>query len=129
MMDPDFIVWMRTAGLPSFRKLNTVIDQDLEEGTYTVQIKNGEFGIVGAGTDPGNAFTHDAQTSLYPVKNFDGAKYIVLSTTSWIGGKNAFLGYSYIVVGVICVVLAIAFLVKDRLSPRDPGTAPYINHK
>ena len=115
--DEHFIVWLRTAGLPSFRKLYAVIDQDLDKGEYTLTIQNGQLADANA-TVPMNAFTGEPQTSLYPVKNFDGEKFVVLSTTSWIGGKNAFLGFSYIVVGVICVVLAVAFLVKDRLSPR-----------
>jgi hypothetical protein len=38
--DEDFIVWMRTAGLPNFKKLYRIIDQDLNQGTYTIQINN-----------------------------------------------------------------------------------------
>ena len=30
--DPDFIVWMRTAALPEFRKLYRVINRDLRKG-------------------------------------------------------------------------------------------------
>ncbi len=30
--------------------------------------------------------------SAFPVASFDGKKYLVLSTTSWAGGKNNFLG-------------------------------------
>lgn len=37
--DPDFIVWMRTAGLPTFRKLHRVINTRLV-GTYTIEIQN-----------------------------------------------------------------------------------------
>lgn len=40
MTDEHFIVWMRTAGLPNFRKLWGKIDKDLEEGQYQVTIKN-----------------------------------------------------------------------------------------
>ncbi len=35
-----FIVWMRTAGLPNFRKLWGRIEVDLDVGTYTVTIVN-----------------------------------------------------------------------------------------
>jgi len=31
-----FIVWMRTAGLPTFRKLWGKINQNLESGEYTL---------------------------------------------------------------------------------------------
>lgn len=37
--DEDFIVWMRTAGLPSFSKLYRIIDQDLK-GQFYIQIRN-----------------------------------------------------------------------------------------
>lgn len=40
MQDEHFIVWMRTAGLPNFRKLWGKLDKDLEEGEYQVRIKN-----------------------------------------------------------------------------------------
>ncbi|KAF2070911.1 hypothetical protein CYY_007777 [Polysphondylium violaceum] len=100
--DEDFIVWMRTAGLPDFKKLYRIIEQDLQ-GTYTVDIQNN-----------------------YNVSSFSGKKYIVLSTTSWIGGKNPFLGYAYIIVGIICFVQGIVFLVKHKVSPRKLGDTKYL---
>ena len=39
----DFIVWMRTAALPTFKKLYGVINQDLDIGKYTVTIDNCNF--------------------------------------------------------------------------------------
>lgn len=42
----------------------------------------------------------------------------MVSTTSWLGGKNAFLGIAYIVVGFVCIALGIAFAVKQKLSGR-----------
>ncbi|KYQ88645.1 hypothetical protein DLAC_10819 [Tieghemostelium lacteum] len=100
--DEDFIVWMRTAGLPDFKKLYRIINQDIS-GEVTIQV-----------------------TSNYPVDSFDGKKYIVLSTTTWIGGKNPFLGYAYVIVGCICFVQGIAFFIKHKVSPRKLGDPKYL---
>lgn len=99
---PDFVVWMRTAGLPTFRKLYRVINEDLV-GNYRIYIHN-----------------------TYDVTGFDGHKYIVLSTTSWLGGKNPFLGYAYIIVGSVCIVLALIFGLKQAISPRATGDTTYL---
>jgi len=101
--DEDFIVWMRTAGLPDFKKLYRIIDQDLPVGHYTVTL-----------------------TANYPVSSFNGKKHVVLSTTTWIGGKNPFLGYAYIVVGAICFVQGILFGLKHKVSPRKLGDTKYL---
>lgn len=37
--DPDFVVWMRTAGLPTFRKLWRVVHTPLK-GDYVLTIRN-----------------------------------------------------------------------------------------
>lgn len=53
----------------------------------------------------------------YPVTAFAGSKRVILSTTSWIGGKNATLGIAYIVVGCIHLIVAFVFIlihVKTR---------------
>jgi len=102
--DEDFIVWMRTAGLPNFKKLYRIIEVDLEQGDYEVQIENN-----------------------YPVSDFNGRKFVVLSTTSWIGGKNAFLGWAYIVVGIVCFVQGVAFAIKHKISPRKLGDTKYLD--
>jgi len=101
--DPDFVVWMRVAALPSFRKLYRIIPGGLEAGTYTVFIDNN-----------------------YPTHQFNGKKRFVLSTSSWIGGKNDFLGISYLVVGSLCFVSAILFLIKHKISPRNFGDVSLI---
>lgn len=38
--DEDFIVWMRVAGLPNFKKLYRIIDQDIPAGIYQIKIFN-----------------------------------------------------------------------------------------
>ena len=50
----------------------------------------------------------------YPVASFSGRKQFIISTTSWMGGKNPFLGWSYIAVGTICFLICLTFLILDR---------------
>ncbi|VDO25079.1 unnamed protein product [Onchocerca flexuosa] len=95
-LNTDFIVWMRTAALPDFRKLyrilvrykNTLYKNGLPAGTYKLVIQ-----------------------SNYPVTVFGGRKYFIISTTSWAGGKNTFLGIAYIIVSGICIMLGSVFLL------------------
>jgi hypothetical protein len=94
--DEDFMVWMRTAALPTFRKLFRIIDQKIPKGTYRLSV-----------------------TDNFPVERFDGKKYLVLSNVKWTGGKNTFLGVAYIVVGAISFLLGIVFGIKQIVSPRD----------
>ena len=123
--DEHFIVWMRAAGLPSFRKLYAKIESPLPAGTYTLRVSNGQWDSASGAYV--NAATGGApQTALYPVSSFGGTKALVLSTTSWIGGKNLFLGYAYVVVGVVTIVLALCFLIKQQLTKRDIADADYI---
>jgi len=104
--DEDFIVWMRTAGLPTFKKLYRKIENlDLHAGdVLMINVQN-----------------------VFPVSSFSGEKSIVLSTTSWLGGKNDFLGYAYIVVAILCFILGALFLAKHCISPRPLGDMKYFN--
>jgi len=121
--DEDFIVWMRTAGLPTFRKLYRTIDEELPAGEYTIHIRNGLEKASGKMINPA---TNEEQTSLYPVHPFNGHKYVILTTSSWIGGKNDFLGYAYMIVGAISLLLAIGFFAKHKISPRKLGDTQYL---
>ncbi|KAG7264078.1 hypothetical protein CRUP_009528 [Coryphaenoides rupestris] len=78
-INEDFIVWMRTAALPTFRKLYRIIQKKRQPD--------------------------------YPVRSFDGRKRMILSTISWMGGKNPFLGVAYITVGAVCFFLGVVLLI------------------
>lgn len=45
----------------------------------------------------------------YPVTQFNGKKFFIISTASWAGGRNPFLGIAYIVVGGICALVTAVF--------------------
>jgi hypothetical protein len=98
MTDEHFIVWMRPAGLPNFRKLwGRITDRDLKAGTeIEVNIENN-----------------------FDVSSFNGKKYLILSTVNAFGGKNSFLGISYIVLGGISIVLAIVFIIGYNLHSKN----------
>lgn len=92
---------MRTAGLPQFRKLYGVVKDGLKTGTYYLEIHNS-----------------------YDVNKFSGEKKFVLSTTNILGGQNYFLAIAYMVVGALCLVLALIFFgvfLSKRNDKRQPA--------
>ncbi|CAL8094992.1 unnamed protein product [Calicophoron daubneyi] len=100
--DEELIVWMRTAALPTFRKLYRKL---IPQGRFTDGLPAGNYSI-----DVGYA---------YPVTQFGGTKRIIISTSSWLGARNPSLGIAYIVVGCVCLVLGIFFLVLHFRLPRS----------
>ena len=104
----DFIVWMRTAAFPTFRKLYRKI-QDNGAGKQFSLLKLLDFFLD---LQPGN---YELLTYYnYPVHRFGGGKFFVLATTSWIGGKNLFLGWTYAIVGGICLIVMLFLLCISR---------------
>ncbi|TGZ58213.1 hypothetical protein CRM22_009709 [Opisthorchis felineus] len=99
--DEELIVWMRAAALPTFRKLHRLIE-------HTGQFQSGL---------PAGSYSVDIGYS-YPVTQFGGTKRFILSTGSWLGGRNPTLGIAYIVVGSICLALGILFLILHYRLPR-----------
>ncbi|KAI0057105.1 Lem3/Cdc50 [Artomyces pyxidatus] len=97
--DEHFQNWMRTAGLPTFTKLYGRNDNDeLVKGRYEILVNMN-----------------------FPVRNYSGTKSIVISTVSWIGGKNPFLGWAYVAAAALFVALAVAGTIRHVLKPRRLG--------
>ncbi|KAL0324527.1 UNVERIFIED_CONTAM: ALA-interacting subunit [Sesamum calycinum] len=101
----DLLVWMRTATLPSFRKLYGRIETDLEENEIIKVVIQNNY----------NTYT------------FSGKKKLVISTTTWIGGKNDFLGRVYVTVGGICLLIAITYIIFYLVKPRPLGDPAYLS--
>jgi len=86
---------MRTALLPTFRKLWAHYDSPIPPGNYTVSVQNN-----------------------YPVESWQGRKALVLATATSLGGNTQFFGYFLLAGAVACWVVIIAFLMKSGLKAR-----------
>nr|CAG8466090.1 6657_t:CDS:2 [Entrophospora candida]CAG8510777.1 4766_t:CDS:2 [Entrophospora candida] len=103
--DELFQVWMRTAGLPNFRKLYGKNEKEpLKAGEYEVLIDY-----------------------KFPVTRYGGTKSFVISTGSFLGGKNPFLGSAYMGVGMLCVILGCIFTARYLYKPRKLGDHTYLS--
>ncbi|CAL9686620.1 unnamed protein product [Knipowitschia caucasica] len=92
-INQDFLVWMRRAALPNFRKLY----RRITEGDYAQGLPKGNYSL-------------DISYN-YPVIEFEGRKKVMFSNVSWMGGKNEFLGIAYLVIGSLCLVMSLVMLI------------------
>ena len=83
------------------------------------------YGKIDADLKKGDTITFNVNNNFY-VGGFKGTKSLVLTTLSWAGGANHFLGVAYVTVGVICLVLALLFLFKQLTNPRKLGDPRYL---
>lgn len=108
----DLIVWMRTAALPTFRKLYGIVVTDTLQQDID-HLPRGQYSLL--------------INYNYPVTMFNGRKRFIMSNTSWLGGKNNFLGIAYIVVGAICFIISAFFLFIHKKFGRLPFEITQIN--
>lgn len=98
---------MRTSALSNFRKLYGRIQKDIPANTVI------EFEVENSIIIMKVLITID-----FEITSFEGSKALVLATSNWLGGRNPFLGYSYVVLGTLSVIFAIVFIIKQYTCPR-----------
>jgi hypothetical protein len=101
--DEHFIVWMRTASTPTFRKLYGKISGDFNKGDIVT------FNV----------------TSNFEVRSLSASKSLVLSNRGQFGGKNKDLGTHFIVIGALSLVAAVVIAIKGLYFRSFPiGSLP-----
>lgn len=105
--DEHFIVWMRTATQPTFRKLYGWIDKPIRKGEVLVM----------------------NVTANYVVSRFRGSKELILSTNNVFGGRNPFMGRAFFWMGIYCLVAGTFFALKQGFRPRRLADPNYLHYK
>lgn len=96
----EFMVWMRVAPYRTWYKLHRKILEPLENRSYYLRVE-----------------------SNYPVKSFDGQKYVYFMESTWFGGPNHFLGLANIVVGGLSFILSLLYGIRSKFAP-EPQIPP-----
>ena len=103
--DEHFIVWMKTAALPTFRKLYGKITRAPGSNTFK----------------RGDVLQFNINANFY-VNSFKGSKALVLSTLGEFGAKNVNVGIAYLTCGCLCGFLGLLFLFVQLFCARQLGT-------
>ena len=102
-----FLVWMREAAVANFWKVWGKIEEDIPAGTKL------KFKIA----------------NRYNSYGYDGKKFVILSTTSWLGGKNEPLWVMTILTGIFSGAVAAYFLYVHMYSVREFADISYLSWK
>ncbi len=86
---------MKIAPFSEFRKTWGIINTDVPKGKYQFKI------------DP------KWDSHLY-----NGQKWFGLTTTNKLGAENYFLGYAFITIGTISILLSIIFMIRKLQRPK-----------
>jgi hypothetical protein len=102
-----FIVWMRVATQPTFRKLYGWINQPISKGErLTFQVN-----------------------ANYVVTRFRGTKSLIVTTNNIFGGRNPYFGPSFYGLGYFCFAAGAFFTLKHLFRPRKLADPAYLQYK
>jgi hypothetical protein len=102
-----FIVWMKVATQPNFRKLYGWFDAPIAKGEELVFQVNAN----------------------YVVTRFQGSKSLLIAKTNTLGGKNPYLGASFIGAGGFLLVMGVLFALKQLFRPRKLADPKFLHYK
>lgn len=102
-----FIVWMKVATQPNFRKLYGWFDAPIAAGEELVFQVNANF----------------------VVSRFKGSKSLLVAKTNTLGGKNPYLGMSLVGAGGFILVMGVLFGIKQFFWPRKLADQKFLHYK
>jgi len=102
-----FVVWMRVAATPNFRKLYGYFEQTILAGTKL------EFNV----------------NMNYVVESFRGTKTLTITTNSTWGTKDSTLGITIYCIGYFCLACGFFFGLKHFFKPRKIADRKYLHYK
>lgn len=102
-----FVVWMRVAATPNFKKLYGYFEQTIPAGTKL------EFEV----------------NMNYVVQSFNGTKALTMTTNSMWGTKNATIGITIYAFGYFCLACGVFFGLKHWIKPRKIADRKYLHYK
>jgi len=102
-----FVVWMRVAAMPNFRKLYGYFEETVPAGTKL------EFEV----------------NMNYVVESFKGTKALIVTTNSMWGTKDTTLGMTIYCIGYFCLACGFLFGLKHIFKPRKIADRKYLHFK
>ncbi|VEU34805.1 unnamed protein product [Pseudo-nitzschia multistriata] len=107
VLNEHFVVWMRVAATPNFKKLYGYFEETIPAGTKL------EFDV----------------NMNYVVESFKGTKALTMTTNSMWGTKDPTIGITIYSIGYFCLACGLFFGLKHLFKPRKIADRKYLHYK